>query len=587
MKSNKLLNEIAALEDRIQELKRTQVLKDSSPPCSCDLHVSLGVVFEKSPVPAAIVRDDKRLFANRAYAALFGYQYLSELNGMSLLKQFAPQARDQMLERWRKKAEGEKTNQTYEALGQKVNGEVFPININEVDIELPDGKASVLFVTDISEKKQNEKKIQHLASFPDLDPRPILEIDFSGAIVYCNNAAVKILKDFGIDDQRTFLPADIKDLLTAFQLVDHGSTYREVSIENRIFGEDISLASGFNTIRLYADDITGSIRSQQLLQESENKYRELIENQGEGIIVVDKNEVITFVNPAGAAIFGRSQESMLGQQIIVFVTDACKQTVIQEAEKRRLGKKSNYELEILNPDGKKIHIWVTVTPAFNDHGALIGSLGVFRDITERRSATEKLQKSYEQIKKVLEGTINALSTALSKRDPYTMEHQRRVTKLACAIASDMQLPGDQIEGIRVAGLLHDIGKLNIPSEILTKPEKLTKAEFEIIKIHPQASFDIIQGIEFPWPISTIVLQHHEKINGSGYPANLTEKEILLESKVLTVADVVEAMSSHRPYRPSLGLQTALDDVMANAGILYDRVVVDTCIRLFMKQNFSF
>lgn len=199
---------------------------------------------------------------------------------------------------------------------------------------------------------------------------------------------------------------------------------------------------------------------------------------------------------------------------------------------------------------------------------------------ERKRAKQKLQKT-------LEKTIHALASAIEMRDPYTAGHQKRVTKLACAIAKEMGLSKEQIEGIRMAGLIHDIGKISIPFEILTKPGKLNDLECSLIKTHPQAGYNILKGIEFPWPVAQIVLQHHEMMDGSGYPQGLCGKGILLEARILAVADVVEAMSSHRPYRPAYGVDKALEEISKNKGILYDPEVVNACLRLFNQKGFKF
>ena len=191
----------------------------------------------------------------------------------------------------------------------------------------------------------------------------------------------------------------------------------------------------------------------------------------------------------------------------------------------------------------------------------------------------------EGLKKTLEDTIRAVGLTTEMRDPYTARHQERVTELACAIARKMRIPEQQIKGIHSAGLLHDIGKIAVPAEILTKPGKLNDLEFSLIRRHPQVAYDILKGIEFPWPIADIVLQHHERMNGSGYPNGLKGDEILLEARILAVADVVEAISSHRPYRAALGLDAALDEIKQGRGTLYDPDVVDTCLGVF-EEGFS-
>ncbi|OHD64485.1 MAG: hypothetical protein A2176_06000, partial [Spirochaetes bacterium RBG_13_51_14] len=191
-------------------------------------------------------------------------------------------------------------------------------------------------------------------------------------------------------------------------------------------------------------------------------------------------------------------------------------------------------------------------------------------------AEEQIKMSLITAETALESTVKALGVTSELRDPYTAGHQRRVTQLACAIAREMGFTENRINGVRVAGLLHDIGKILIPAEILTKPSKLTEVEFAIVKTHSRASFDILKSIEFPWPVAQIVIQHHEKLNGSGYPSGLKGDEIIMEARILCVADIVEAMGSHRPYRPALGIDAALDDMKQNRGILYDPAVVDAC-----------
>ncbi|MBP7462205.1 MAG: response regulator [Candidatus Delongbacteria bacterium] len=197
------------------------------------------------------------------------------------------------------------------------------------------------------------------------------------------------------------------------------------------------------------------------------------------------------------------------------------------------------------------------------------------------------EQSIIDMNKVLDDTVDALARTIEFRDPYTSGHQKRVSKLACTIAQSMDLSEMICKGLHIAGILHDIGKIVIPSEILSKPNRLSRIELELIKQHPQAGYDIIKNISFPWPVAAIVLQHHERMNGSGYPNRLRENDIIIEARIMAVADVVEAMSSHRPYRPSLGLTAALDEIQCNRGILYDPEVVDCCLRVFAEQQFNF
>ncbi|WP_345991716.1 HD domain-containing phosphohydrolase [Sulfurimonas sp. HSL-1716] len=191
------------------------------------------------------------------------------------------------------------------------------------------------------------------------------------------------------------------------------------------------------------------------------------------------------------------------------------------------------------------------------------------------------------LRESLEQSIQTIAATLEARDPYTAGHQRRVSELAVAIASEMGLSEDQIKGISFAAMIHDLGKIHVPAEILSKPTRLNELEYKLIQMHPQTGYDILKEIKFPWPIADIILQHHEKIDGTGYPQGLKGDEILIESKIVALADVVEAMSSHRPYRPSLGIEAALDEIKRGKGSLYDSAAVDTCLKLFYEKKFAF
>ncbi|MBU1182768.1 MAG: HD-GYP domain-containing protein [Proteobacteria bacterium] len=198
-----------------------------------------------------------------------------------------------------------------------------------------------------------------------------------------------------------------------------------------------------------------------------------------------------------------------------------------------------------------------------------------------------LEKTIAMLRMALEGAIQTLTIATEVRDPYTAGHQRRVTDLAISIGQEMGLAENVVAGIRMAGLIHDIGKLAVPAEILSKPSKINDLEFQLVKTHPEVGYDILKNIDFPWPVADIVLQHHERMNGSGYPRKLKRPDILIEARIINVADVVEAMASYRPYRPSLGIEKSLEQISRNRGILYDDEVVDACLRLFRENRFKF
>lgn len=200
---------------------------------------------------------------------------------------------------------------------------------------------------------------------------------------------------------------------------------------------------------------------------------------------------------------------------------------------------------------------------------------------------KKLKDQLESLTRILDQTINALALAIQMRDPYTALHQRQVTDLVCAIAEELDFAPERLKGLEVASALHDIGKIGIPLDILIKPGKITELEYSLIKEHSKVGYNILKEIKFPWPVAQIVLQHHERIDGSGYPAGLRCNDILLEAKIIAVADVVEAMTSHRPYRSSLGLDMAINEITCEKGQKFDPEVVDACLKVFANKSFHF
>jgi len=200
---------------------------------------------------------------------------------------------------------------------------------------------------------------------------------------------------------------------------------------------------------------------------------------------------------------------------------------------------------------------------------------------------KELKQTYKKLQKIIEDTANVITKVVETRDPYSTGHQQRVSKLATAIAQEMKLPQDKIKGTRIASLVHDIGKVNLPTEIISKPGKLIEVEFNLIKNYPKVGSDILKKVDFPWPIAEIVLQHQERIDGSGYPRGLKGNEICIEAKILGVANVIEAMSSYKSYRPALSVDEALAEITENKNILFDPEVVDTCIKLFKEKGFKF
>jgi len=269
----------------------------------------------------------------------------------------------------------------------------------------------------------------------------------------------------------------------------------------------------------------------------------------------------------------------------IFKTENFKETIWKQSGDIKIHKKIIGSLEVYYLGERQE---IGECPFLKEEGDLITviteRLGEF---INRKKSTAQLQQNYQRTKKAMDATIETMSKIVEAKDPYTAGHQQKVSRLAVAMAKELNFSKNKIEGIRIASLIHDIGKIGMPTEILSKPIKLSDIEFSLIKGHSQIGYDILSSIDFSYPVANIVLQHHERLNGSGYPNNLKVDEILLEAKIIGVADVVEAMSSHRPYRPALGVDKALEEISQNRGILYEPKVVDACLKLFKEKGFKF
>lgn len=330
--------------------------------------------------------------------------------------------------------------------------------------------------------------------------------------------------------------------------------------------------------------------NKQNLKDDKLLYNILKSSSSVSIISTDLDQNILYWNTGAENIFGYKANEVIGKKKIQIIYDG------NESKKRALKAKklivstkkgTECELRQITKSGKKLWSRMTLSPRFDEKGKVKGILGIGIDITQHKESEHHLQKTLKKLKQTLTGIIHATELIIETRDPYTAGHQRRVALLAKTIAEYMKLSDQQVEGIYMVGMIHDVGKISIPAEILSMPRRLTPAEFNLIKSHPLAGYDILKNIDFPWPIAEIILQHHERIDGTGYPKGLIGKDISLEAKILMVSDVVEAMASHRPYRAAFGLERALGEIKQNKGILYDPDVVDSCVKVFKKDNFCF
>lgn len=317
-------------------------------------------------------------------------------------------------------------------------------------------------------------------------------------------------------------------------------------------------------------------------------WKQIFQAFSDGLLVTDEAFVIRYVNGAFARLFGLRPEELTGRKChevfpgqLCGTTD-CPLSCVREGHFPKLynGKKHCKVAGHLP--------WVVTSTALLDNeGGFAGMVEKISDAEIMHRCQNELHHNQEQMRKNMGAIIQAMSLTVEKRDPYTAGHQRRVTKLCRAIATELGFSWSRIQGLRMAAAVHDLGKILIPYAILNKPGPMTRPEMEIIRMHPQTAYDILKNIEFPWPIAETIHQHHERLDGSGYPRGLKGEEILMEARILGVADVVESMTFFRPYRPSVGIHEAIKEISDHRGELYDSKAVDACMKLLKEKKFDF
>jgi PAS domain S-box-containing protein/putative nucleotidyltransferase with HDIG domain len=317
-------------------------------------------------------------------------------------------------------------------------------------------------------------------------------------------------------------------------------------------------------------------------------YRDLFDLAPDAYLVTDAQTIIAESNQAAAAMLQLDQSSLTGMPLAHFVAEADRAAFQSSLiQLREGGAKRNWEFCLQPGEGSPISVSVNVSAQTDHQDQVVRVLWLLRDVREGKAEEERLKSLLSGLKSSFHGIVDALAAAVEIKDPQTSGHQKRVAQLAMAIGRELDFSLNRLEGLRVAGLLHDIGKIAVPSEILSKPGELNDLECEFIKSHCQIGFDLLKNIDFPWPVLQAIKQHHERMDGSGYPAGLTDRDIILEAKILGVADVVEAMICARPYGPAQGIDKALGELHQKTGILYDPEVVTVCLKLFVEKGFSF
>jgi len=322
--------------------------------------------------------------------------------------------------------------------------------------------------------------------------------------------------------------------------------------------------------------------SRRVLQEFIQFWHATFEALSEGIFLCNKEGRILLCNTALLRLLGKHSSEVIRRPCWEVAHKTSRRIDNCPAVRMR---QSGHKECLLWQMGDR---WLeAVVDPLREDGRITGYIHFMFDVTERVQAEQQLKDAARKLKQMMDGSIRAIASTLEMRDPYTAGHERRVAQLACAIAADMEMHEDRIEGLRIACYVHDIGKIAVPAEILSKPTKISDHEFGIIQTHPQFGADILKEIDFIWPVVEATLQHHERLDGSGYPQHLRGGKIILEARIMAVADVVEAMCSHRPYRPALGVRKALQEIAGGKGKRYDAQAVSACIKLFRRKHFKF
>lgn len=346
-------------------------------------------------------------------------------------------------------------------------------------------------------------------------------------------------------------------------------------------------AGAFKGYRGVGSDVTERKQAEQSLRAAEQQFRSLVEQSIAGIYIVQDRK-FAYLNPRCAQIFGyaSAEEMMDIDDPLSIIAEKDRGGVAEILRRRPEGevRTMEYSFSAVRKDGSTIEVGAHGACAtYRGRPAIIG---LMQDISEKKRAEEEIRRYVTQLEGAFMRTVTVATALSGMRDPYTASHERRVGEIAVAIGAELGLDARRQEGLRVAGYLHDVGKIIIPSEILSRPGKLSVIEFELIKGHAQAGYDVLAPVEFPWPVAEVALQHHERLDGSGYPRGLKGDAILFEARILAVADVVEAMTSHRPYRAGLGIERALAEIERGRGTTYEPAVVEACVNLFREKAYA-
>ncbi|MDP2854313.1 MAG: PAS domain S-box protein [Smithellaceae bacterium] len=589
--------ELEEAESRLQHKRTDEALQRSEQ--------KYRLLVESVNEAIVVVQDGRAKFVNRGleWAGYTREEYLS----IPIMETIHPEDRELVEQRYLKKINGDTTATRHIYRGVDKSGRIHWIEVSAVLIDWEGRPATLNLINDITESKQAEEEIIRLREdwesiFQGIS-HPTVILDPQHGIIAANKAVVcasglsqtellgkKCYEVFhGKDTASPSKGCPMENLLASGKAE---TVTREVEAFGGVFLVSCTPIRNkhgqVEKIIHITTDITDRKRTEEALLESEKRYRQLFDASPDAIMLIGTEGYILNTNITQRRMYRYDSPSdIVGVHVLQLVAPSSRDYAAQVMRRRLNGEDiPAVEYECFRKDGTIFHGEITATILRKTDGTVSGYICIIRDITDRKQSEEQLQQTLESLRKSFAATIQVMVSAVESRDPYTAGHQTRSADLARAIATEMGLPQDTIEGLRMTGSIHDIGKLSIPAEILSKPTKLSELEFSLIKEHARTGYEMLKDVESPWPLAEIVYQHHERMDGSGYPRHLKGEEICMEARIMAVADVVEAMASHRPYRPGLGIDAALNEIKKNRGIFYDEAVADACLKLFREKEFK-
>jgi len=551
------------------------------------------------PLDILVTQDNKFVYTNFSVSPITGFSKEEIVNLKYFWQIVTPEYRKLVKRNYEARLKG-KYIPPYECkLLSKTGEEKWVIVVGSV-IEWKGRPADIVMLMDITELKQKELKLRESEKqfhmlfenaaeaiyFFDPQSKQVLEANPS-FFTYLGYKPEEIsnlrIYDFIAHDKKS-IDEHIQSILDSGTIVVGERKWRrkDGTLIDVLVSAGKVPRKGKTVIFTIATDITQLKNMERALQDAVTRLKAILEATPDLLFIINRDGVILdYYAVRKENLYTQPIEFLNKKVTEVLPSDVAERVMKAVQEVFSTGEMAEFELS-LKVRGEVRHREARIVK-LNENEVL----AVVRDVTQLKKTERKLRETYKRMHKGLQNFTKALAKMVESRDPYTAGHQERVAELAVAIAKEMGLPERRLPGIKIAGLLHDMGKISIPAEILTKPTQLSEIELALVKTHPQVAYEVLREIDFPWPVAEIIYQHHERWDGSGYPRGLKDDEILLEARILAVADVVEAMSSHRPYRPAHSIEEALEELTRNKGKLYDPEVVEACVRLFKEKKFSF